>query len=58
MSSKNKRKKIEYTYEVVESDPMTEAEVEDLARLLAKMIYDHIIRLEKEKKEVETPGQS
>ncbi len=44
-------KKVEYTYEVIEDEEFTEEELEELASLLAEMIYQYYLRKESERDE-------
>lgn len=44
-----KHNKINWTYEVIEADPLTEQELEEIAQILAEMIYEHMIAEEKQK---------
>lgn len=47
----NYMKKVEYTYEVIEDEEFTEEELEELASLLAEMIYQYYLRKESERDE-------
>jgi len=33
--------KIPYTYEIIEDEPLTEQELEEIAQILAEMIYQY-----------------
>ena len=46
-----KHNKIKWKYEVIEADPLTEQELEEIAQILAEMIYEHMIVEDKMKLE-------
>lgn len=44
-----KHNRIKWTYEVIEADPLTEQEIDQIAEIIAQMFIDHMIAKEKQK---------
>ncbi len=49
-----KHNKVEWKYEVIVADPLTEEEVQQIVQILAEMFYEHYFGIRKEDQQVPT----